>query len=170
VASTTVVTNLNADLLDGQSSAYYAPVNNASFTGTFSAPSGTITSSMIADGTIVDGDINSAASIALSKLADVVTNAQTASYTLVLGDRSKIVEMGVGSANTLTIPPASSVNYPIGTQINVLQTGSGQTTITPGAGVTVNGTPGLKVRAQWSYVTLIKRASDTWVAVGDLSA
>ncbi len=170
VASTTAVTNLNADLLDGQHGSYYAPVNNASFTGTFSAPSGTITSSMIADGTIVDGDINSAASIALSKLADVVTNAQTASYTLVLGDRSKIVEMGVGSANTLTIPPASSVNYPIGTQINVLQTGSGQTTITPGAGVTVNGTPGLKVRAQWSYVTLIKRASDSWVAVGDLSA
>jgi len=46
-----------------------APTANASFTGTFSAPSGTITSTMIADGTIVDGDINASAAIALSKLA-----------------------------------------------------------------------------------------------------
>jgi hypothetical protein len=46
-----------------------APINNASFTGTFSAPSGTITSTMIADGTIVNDDINASAAIALSKLA-----------------------------------------------------------------------------------------------------
>jgi hypothetical protein len=46
-----------------------APTVNASFTGTFSAPSGTITSTMIADGTIVDGDISGTAAIALSKLA-----------------------------------------------------------------------------------------------------
>jgi hypothetical protein len=46
-----------------------APINNASFTGTFSAPSGTITSTMIANGTIVNDDINASAAIALSKLA-----------------------------------------------------------------------------------------------------
>jgi hypothetical protein len=46
-----------------------APTANASFTGTFSAPSGTITSTMIADGTIVNDDINASAAIALSKLA-----------------------------------------------------------------------------------------------------
>lgn len=60
--------------------------------------------------------------------------------------------------------------FPIGTQITILQTGSGQTTIGAGAGVTVNATPGLKLRAQWSSVTLIKRATNTWVAVGDLQA
>ena len=38
------------------------------------------------------------------------------------------------------------------------------------AGVTINATPGLKLRAQWSSATLIKRATDTWVLVGDLSA
>lgn len=170
VSSSTVVTNLNADLLDGQSGAYYAPINNASFTGTFSAPTGTITSAMIADGTIVNGDISSTAAIDLGKIADPSTNQQTASYVLVLGDKNKIVEMNVGSGNTLTVPPNSSVAYAIGSQINILQVGSGQTTITPGSGVTINGTPGLKTRAQWSYVTLIKRGTDTWVAVGDLSA
>jgi len=78
--------------------------------------------------------------------------------------------MSVATANTLTVPPNSSVAFPVGSQINVLQTNTGQCTITAGAGVTVNGTPGLKLRAQWSYVTLIKRAENTWVVVGDLSA
>jgi hypothetical protein len=86
-----------------------------------------------------------------------------------LADKNKIVEMGVGSANNLTVPPNSSVAFPIGSQINILQTGSGQTTIVAGSGVTVNATPGLKLRAQWSYATLIKRATDTWVLVGDIS-
>lgn len=97
------------------------------------------------------------------------TNAQTVSYTLVLADKDKLVEVSNASANTLTVPPNSSVAYPVGTQITVLQTGAGQTTITPGSGVTVNGTPGLKLRDQWSSATLIKRATDTWVAIGDLS-
>ena len=95
---------------------------------------------------------------------------QTGSYTLVLADANKIVEMNVGSGNNLTVPPNSSVAFPVGAQVHLLQTGAGQTTVVPGAGVTVNGTPGLKLRAQWSYATLIKRATDTWVVVGDLAA
>ena len=99
----------------------------------------------------------------------IPANEQTASYTLVLSDVGKIVEMNVASANNLTVPPNSSVTFPIGSTISVLQTGSGQTTILAGSGVTINGTPGLKLRAQWSSATLIKRATDTWVAVGDLA-
>lgn len=99
----------------------------------------------------------------------VGTNAQVASYTLVLSDRDKIVEISNASPNTLTIPLNSSVAYPIGSQIQILQTGAGQTTLTPTGGVTLNGTPGLKLRTQWSSATLIKRATDTWVAIGDLS-
>lgn len=101
---------------------------------------------------------------------DTVTNAQTASYTLVLADSGKMVEMGVASGNTLTIPPNSSVAFPVGTTLTVLQTGAGQCTLTAGAGVTVNGTPGLKLRTTWASATLIKRATDTWVALGDLVA
>jgi hypothetical protein len=51
-----------------------APTANASFTGTFSAPTGTITSTMIADGTIVDGDINASAAIAQSKISGLTTD------------------------------------------------------------------------------------------------
>jgi hypothetical protein len=164
-----VTAGTNPTTLSGYGITDAAPINNASFTGTFSAPTGTITSTMIADATIVDADISTTAAIDLGKLADISTNAQTASYTLVLADKNKLVEMSVGSGNTLTVPPDSSVAFPVGTQIRVLQTNTGQCTLTPGAGVTINGTPGLKLRTQWASATLIKRATDTWVAVGDLS-
>ena len=98
------------------------------------------------------------------------TSAQTASYTVGIADAGKLVEMSNASANNLTVPLNATVAYPVGTQINILQTGAGQTTVVATGGVTINATPGLKLRAQWSSATLIKRATDTWVLVGDLSA
>lgn len=98
-------------------------------------------------------------------------NAQVGTtYTLVLADADfKLVELNNAAAITLTVPTNASVAFPVGTQINILQTGAGQVTVS-GAGVTINGTPGLKLRTQWSGGTLIKRATDTWVLIGDLSA
>lgn len=102
-------------------------------------------------------------------LKDLVTNVRTASYTLVAADTGKVVEMDVASANTLTIPPNSSVSFPTGTVIEVLQYGTGQTTITPGSGVTIlSPDSARKLRARYSSVSLRKRATDTWVMVGDL--
>jgi hypothetical protein len=96
---------------------------------------------------------------------------KTASYTLSsLTERDDLIEMGSASALTLTIPPASAVDYPIGTSIDILQTGAGQVTIAAGSGVTVNATPGLKLRTTWSSATLFKRAANTWVVFGDLTA
>lgn len=116
-------------------------------------------------------DLSTASNSVGTNLSDeVVTNAQSASYTLVLSDKGKLVEISNASANNLTVPLNSSVAFPVGTQINILQTGAGQTTVVATGGVTINATPGLKLRAQWSYATLIKRATDTWVLVGDISA
>jgi hypothetical protein len=99
----------------------------------------------------------------------VSINAQTASYTLVLSDAFKSVEMNVASANNLTVPPNSSVAFPVGTQIIVLQTGAGATTLVAGSGVTINSKgSNLQLADQWAGVTLVKRATNTWVAVGDL--
>jgi hypothetical protein len=125
---------------------------------------------MILDGTIANADISATAAIEQGKIADTTINAQVASYTLVLADKNKLVEISNASANTLTVPPNSSVAFPIGSTITILQTGAGQCTLTAGAGVTVNGTPGLKLRTTWSSATLIKRATDTWVALGDMVA
>ena len=101
---------------------------------------------------------------------NVSTNVQTASYTLALTDAQKVVEMNVATANTLTIPLDSSVNFPIGTSILLVQTGTGQTTVAGAAGVTVNSFIGLKIIGRWAGCTLVKRAANTWVAVGGLVA
>ena len=100
----------------------------------------------------------------------VTTNEEVNSYTLVLGDAQLVVEMNKSSANTLTIPPNSSVAFPVGTTLLVVQTGAGQTTLTAGSGVTVNSFLGLKIAGQWGGATLIKRATNTWVAIGALVA
>ena len=97
-------------------------------------------------------------------------NRQTASYTLVSGDRSKVIEMNVGSANTVTVPTNASVAFPIGTQINIIQYGAGQTTIA-GAGVTFRSTNNwLKINAQYGSATLVKVGTDEWYVIGNLSA
>jgi hypothetical protein len=147
-----------------------APLASPTFTGTVTLPANTVTSTMIAEGTIVNADISATAAIEQNKIADTILNQQAASYTLVLADKNKMVEISNASANTLTVPPNSSVAFPVGSTITILQTGAGQCTLTAGAGVTVNGTPGLKLRTTWSSATLIKRATDTWVALGDMVA
>ena len=93
---------------------------------------------------------------------------KTASYTLVLSDKDKLIEMNSSSANSLTVPLNSAQAFPVGSQINILQTGTGQTTVAATSGVTINATPGLKLRARWSSATLIKRAENVWVLAGDL--
>ena len=101
----------------------------------------------------------------------ITTNRQTASYTLVLSDADKLVEMNVGSANNLTIPLNSSVAFATGTQILLAQYGAGQTTIVPTSGVTVrsNGAK-LKLNVQYSGATLIKIAENEWYCFGDIVA
>lgn len=100
---------------------------------------------------------------------------KVASYTLAtdLSDApDEVIEMNVATANTVSIPTDATANYPIGTQIHVFQLGTGQTTIqavTSGT-TTVVGTPGLKLRAQYSFATLIKRAANYWIVVGDTAA
>jgi hypothetical protein len=94
---------------------------------------------------------------------------KTSAYTLVAQDVGRLIEINMAGANTLTVPTNTSVPFPVGAQINILQTAGGQVTV-GGAGVTINATPGLKLRTQWSSATLIKRATNTWVLVGDLSA
>jgi len=96
---------------------------------------------------------------------------KTDSYTLSsLTERDSLIEMGKATAQTITVPTNATVAWPVGTSISILQTGAGQVTVAGAVGVTINATPGLKLRAQWSSATLLKRATDTWVLFGDLSA
>lgn len=100
-----------------------------------------------------------------------VIQQKTDSYTLSsLDERDDLIEISKATATTVTIPLDSTLNYPIGTSIDILRTGAGDVTIAGDAGVTVNGTPGLKLRATFSSATCFKRAADTWLVIGDLSA
>jgi hypothetical protein len=102
-------------------------------------------------------------------------DAETASYTAILANNSQVVTMNNASANTFSIPTNASVAFPIGTQINVLQIGAGQTTIQ----AVTSGTTSIlstgataaapKLRARYSMATCIKAATDTWYVVGDIA-
>lgn len=101
-----------------------------------------------------------------------VRTAATANFTVGAGDAGDLLQVNATGAGTVTVtvPPESTYNFPIGVQVNLLSIGTATVATAAGAGVTLNGTPGLKLRTQWSSATLIKRAADTWVIVGDLSA
>ena len=92
----------------------------------------------------------------------------TVAYTFGSADQGKILEFN--GTFTVTVPPESTYNYATGSVLNLLNIGSGTITIAGGTAVTVNGNPGLKLSTQWSGASIVKRSSNTWVAVGDLSA
>jgi hypothetical protein len=102
-------------------------------------------------------------------------DAETASYTAVLANNGQVVTMDNASANTFSIPTNASVAFPIGTQINVLQIGAGQTTIqavTSGTTsiLSTGGTAAApKIRARYASATCIKAGTDLWYVVGDIA-
>jgi hypothetical protein len=102
-------------------------------------------------------------------------DAETASYTAVLANNGQIVTMDNASANTFSIPTNASVAFPIGTQINVLQIGAGQTTIQAvTSGTTTIQSTGAsaaapKLRARYSAATCVKAATDLWYVFGDIA-
>jgi hypothetical protein len=116
---------------------------------------------------VITGEINTSGNV----VGHITISSKASSYTLVLSDDGDLIEFTSSSAGSLTVPTNASVAFPIGTAITVLQAGTGQVTIVPATvDVIINSTPGLKTRAQWSVVTLIKRGTNTWLATGDLSA
>jgi hypothetical protein len=102
-------------------------------------------------------------------------DAETASYTAVLANNGQVVTMNNASPNTFSIPTNASVAFPIGTQINVLQIGAGQTTIqavTSGT-TTIQSTGATaaapKLRVQYSAATCLKAGTDLWYVFGDIA-
>ena len=95
-------------------------------------------------------------------------NAQTGTtYTLVAGDVGKLVTLSNAAAVTLTVP--SGLGLAAGQRIDLAQLGAGQVTVAA-SGTTINSTPGLKLRAQYSAASLICTATNTFLLVGDCSA
>jgi hypothetical protein len=115
--------------------------------------------------------------VTAAKLADDVYTKPVQVYTALASQFSNtnpsaqgIVLMNVATANDFQIVPDATENLPVGTVFRIAQIGAGQTTIAASIGVTLNGTPGLKLRAQYSVAFVIKTAANTWLAWGDLAA
>ena len=136
---------------------------------------------------IVNADITNATIDLTTKVTGVLPsanvglgrtiNAQTGTtYTFVLADGSgaggnPLVTASNSSPQTYTVPPNSSVAFPIGTQIDLMQQGAGKVTLAQGSGVTIHSKAGnLSISAQYVGVSLIKTATDTWTLLGDLIA
>jgi hypothetical protein len=113
----------------------------------------------------------------VSASAALAFNAQTGTtYTFVLTDAdNKLVTASNASAQTYSIPTNATTAFPVGTQINLIQIGAGQVTVsaaTPGTTAVVStgataASP--KCRVQYSAVTCIKRDTDSWYVVGDIA-
>jgi len=127
-----------------------------------------------ADGTTLVADSTQSGGLAWALGNPLSLNAQTGtSYTFVLGDNYKLVTASNASAQTYTIPPNSSVAYPTGSVINVIQIGAGQVSFAQGSGVTIASTGATstapKLRAQFSAASCVKVSTDSWYIIGDIS-
>jgi len=158
-------------------------------TGDVTIDSSGVTS--IASGVIVNADINNSAAIAYSKLnlsnsvtaTDLASGAPRAgfrssqnqqtgtTYTLALSDVGGLVELSNTSAITVTIPLDSSVAFAVGDRIDIIQTNTGQVTVAGAGGVTLNAYDNqYKLNGRWAAGTLIKRAANTWVLIGNITS
>jgi len=98
-------------------------------------------------------------------------NTQTGTtYTLVIGDKDKLVTLNNASAITLTVPPSVFSANDI---VNIAQFGAGQVTLAQGSGVTIQSTGATttapKLRTNKSSASIICTASNTFLVIGDLS-
>jgi hypothetical protein len=131
--------------------------------------SGAVGSNQIASGAV--GELQMSNTVANKTIiGDIQTiNAQTAAYTLASGDAGKLITVNVGAPAIVTIPTNASVPFAVGSHIDFIQLGAGQVTISGNIGVTINYSPGNKLRAQYAGASVIKIATDTWCLVGDIS-
>lgn len=97
-------------------------------------------------------------------------NVQSDNYVLSMSDAGGLVSLNKASAISATVPNNSTTAFLVGTQINVMQYGVGVASIVAAGGVTIRYTSlSLNLGAQYAIVTLIKIATNEWVAVGQLS-
>ena len=165
LSSYLTITNASATYLPISSSSNYLQVNASANFLPISASSNYLPISASSNYLPMSASSNFAT-------ATISINAQTGtSYTLAASDSGKIVEMNNAGANLVIIPLNATVPLPVGTKIDILQTGAGATSASIVSGVTLNSEAGKRtINAQWQAATLVKRATDTWVLIGALKA
>lgn len=117
-------------------------------------------------------DTDETAATTMDQVLRGYTNLNTQSgttYTLVITDAGALLIFTNATAVTLTVPAFATVAFEAGNRIDILQYGAGKVTVAGAGGVTVNATPSLGLRAQYSGASLVNLAVNSWVLLGDLT-
>ncbi len=104
-----------------------------------------------------------------STLPSPLASSALTTINLALSNAEGVVVTTAATATDVRIPTNAGIAFPIGTKVTVIQEGAGQVTIAPTAGVTVNSAVGLKTNAQFAVAHVVKTATDTWYAYGNLT-
>lgn len=121
----------------------------------------TITDGSVVTAKIADGNVTA------PKLAPISFNTRTASYTVTAADAGTVILMDSASANTVSLP----VGLPVGTQVTVIQIGTGQTSFAATGGAVLRTTDSFtKLYKQWSVASAIYVSVNNWVLAGDIIA
>lgn len=160
--SSTTLTNKTVALGSNTVSGTIAQFNTALTDADFATIAGTetLTNKILTTPTINAPTITNAVS-------SIAINSQTAAYTLTASDKSKMVIVTSSSTANVTVP---SGVFSQGDVVYITRQGAGACTLTAAAGVTITGTPGLVLRAQYSVAAILCTGSNAFIATGDLSA
>jgi hypothetical protein len=145
--------------------------------GTSAVSESKIAGLAVSEGKIADNAVTQAKladrAVGSAELKEItlIQSAVTA-YTPVLTDAQKLITFSAGDPIAFTIPTDASVLFQIGDQINILQLGAGQITIsavTPGTTTVVSQGSKFKTNGQYAMATVVKVAANTWVVLGNLA-
>lgn len=102
----------------------------------------------------------------------ITWNEKNDHYTLGLADAENGVVLNAATGKDVSVPVASTVAFPTGTTIVLYQEGDGLLTVVANSGVTIvkRGGGPLVAAGKYALLTLVKRASNTWILSGDLAA
>ncbi len=146
---------------------------------------GAVTASKLATGAVTPGSIgaiptssagaangvatlDTAGKVAAAQASAAIIE-QTVSYTPDMVDAGKLLTLNSETALTVTIPKSDTVAFPVGTEIEIAQLGTGTVTVAAAEGVTIHSMDGaLTLAGQYAVACLKKIAADTWLLGGAL--
>lgn len=139
-------------------------------TGVTNIASGAVGTNDLANSAVTTAKIDNGAVTAAKLTATYYRqeiNAQTSDYTLVTADTRKLVTVNSSTDRNVTI--ATSLALTAGERVDVARLGTGNVTFVA-SGTTINGTPGLRLRDQYSAATVVCLSTNNYLVVGDLVA
>lgn len=153
----TLTTNDSGDIIE-----ITCPTSYVSGTGSWNFPTGGTDGQVLRKASDANYDVEWSTYI---PVLVYITDVSTTTYTLTVND--VYLRSTNSGSTTITVPPESSVNFPVGTQITIVRT-DGACTIAAGSGVTILNSDGMSLRKAGSAATLTKVGSNSWDFAGDV--